>query len=385
MAQTLNALSAKKNVVIKKVEEPKDKKPKFNLILQASPQKPKITPITISPSKTKPQIQIQNIEKIVPASNQTAGAKQLVVPFMMRNDGQIVQQQLPNSPEKTPVKNSNQIAYVQMKIAPNADGQLTLTPAQPQQQLQQLQLSLSPQQLQQLNFQTQSHATSATSLQPQYTVTHVSNPLQEQSEAQTQTNKIESLEEADCDYVDDFDGEEYYMEDEEMEEIEEKAESKKSKSVKAKKIKIEMCSDGGENKEIDQEQLEAAKRQLQQLVNLNTKKSDESDKSMDINLTVCDVCKKVFKKKEFLMQHLKSHIGLRPFKVSFNAWIKLYIVDWTVYVFLQQCDEPTCNKSFSRKEHLLRHIVSHTGKKTFTCDVCKKLFSRKDNLNKHRR
>ncbi|XP_063701041.1 zinc finger E-box-binding homeobox 1-like [Culicoides brevitarsis] len=82
-----------------------------------------------------------------------------------------------------------------------------------------------------------------------------------------------------------------------------------------------------------------------------------------VTLTTCDVCKKVFKRKEHLMQHLKSHVGLRPFK----------------------CEEPGCNKSFSRKEHLLRHVVSHTGKKMFSCDLCHKFFSRKDNLNKHRR
>lgn len=81
------------------------------------------------------------------------------------------------------------------------------------------------------------------------------------------------------------------------------------------------------------------------------------------NLTTCEVCKKVFKRKEHLMQHLKSHVGLRPFK----------------------CDQVGCNKSFSRKEHLMRHIVSHTGKKMFSCDFCHKFFSRKDNLNKHRR
>lgn len=101
----------------------------------------------------------------------------------------------------------------------------------------------------------------------------------------------------------------------------------------------------------------------------------------------CDVCEKVFKRKEVcvtdillisnfdsihncisylsqhLAQHMKLHLGLRPFK----------------------CEEPNCNKAFSRKEHLMRHVVSHTGKKMFSCEFCHKLFSRKDNLNKHRR
>lgn len=82
-----------------------------------------------------------------------------------------------------------------------------------------------------------------------------------------------------------------------------------------------------------------------------------------VSFTACDVCSKTFKRKEHLMQHLKSHVGLRPFK----------------------CEEPGCSKSFSRKEHLMRHIVSHTGKKLFSCPVCRKYFSRKDNLNKHKK
>lgn len=376
VTQTLNAenllkLNAKKNVVIKKVEEPKDKKPKFNLILQASPQKSKIAPLTLSPSsKTTsspakpPQFQIQNIDKILQQAGGSQNAtKQLVVPIMVRNDGQIVSQTLA-SPEKPQVKNPNQIAYVQMKIAPNADGQFTLTPAQPQhQQIQQLSLSLSPQQMQQLNIQNQSQSTNIQ--QQQYTVTTVSEQIHDsiQNEAQTQTMKNDSQVDDD-DYIDSFQDEDYYMDDggESDEKTETNKKSKSSSKTKSKKSQNDFFD---EAPELEKEQLDMAKKQLEQLVNLNSKKSEAEnvEKPPDLNLTVCDVCKKVFKKKEFLMQHLKSHIGLRPFK----------------------CDEPTCNKSFSRKEHLLRHIVSHTGKKMFTCDVCKKLFSRKDNLNKHRR
>lgn len=100
-----------------------------------------------------------------------------------------------------------------------------------------------------------------------------------------------------------------------------------------------------------------------QIKDENSPNSQNSSNSTNTSFTICEVCKKIFKRKEHLMQHLKSHIGLRPFK----------------------CDENGCNKSFSRKEHLLRHIVSHTGKKMFSCDLCHKLFSRKDNLNKHKR
>lgn len=75
----------------------------------------------------------------------------------------------------------------------------------------------------------------------------------------------------------------------------------------------------------------------------------------------CDVCQKTFKRREHLVQHLKLHQGVRPFK----------------------CDQ--CEKAFNRKEHLLRHRTSHTGAKSFKCEHCQKMFSRKDNLNKHKR
>lgn len=44
-----------------------------------------------------------------------------------------------------------------------------------------------------------------------------------------------------------------------------------------------------------------------------------------------------------------------------------------------------CGKAFSRKEHLIRHKVSHTGKREYKCEICNKTFSRKDNLLKHKK
>ncbi|XP_031620758.1 transcription factor Sp3 isoform X2 [Contarinia nasturtii] len=95
----------------------------------------------------------------------------------------------------------------------------------------------------------------------------------------------------------------------------------------------------------------------------NTNTTSGSGTTAKTDVPTCDVCEKVFKRKEHLAQHVKLHLGLRPFK----------------------CEEPNCNKAFSRKEHLMRHCVSHTGKKQFDCDICHKLFSRKDNLNKHKK
>ncbi|ESZ97844.1 hypothetical protein SBOR_1720 [Sclerotinia borealis F-4128] len=45
-------------------------------------------------------------------------------------------------------------------------------------------------------------------------------------------------------------------------------------------------------------------------------------------------------------------------------------------------DFPPCNLSFTRSEHLARHIRKHTGERPFTCH-CKRTFSRLDNLRQH--
>ncbi|ODV90903.1 hypothetical protein CANCADRAFT_24611, partial [Tortispora caseinolytica NRRL Y-17796] len=43
-----------------------------------------------------------------------------------------------------------------------------------------------------------------------------------------------------------------------------------------------------------------------------------------------------------------------------------------------------CNMSFTRSEHLARHVRKHTGERPFKCSVCARMFSRMDNLRQHR-
>ncbi|KAI4454402.1 krab domain c2h2 zinc finger [Holotrichia oblita] len=84
-------------------------------------------------------------------------------------------------------------------------------------------------------------------------------------------------------------------------------------------------------------------------------------KNDPIKIFACDICPKVFKRREHLHQHVKLHTGFRPFG----------------------CEN--CKKTFMRKEHLMRHLTSHTGLKNFTCNICDKAFSRNDNLLKHKK
>ncbi|KAI2716338.1 transcriptional regulator family: C2H2 zinc finger and Fungal Specific TF [Penicillium roqueforti] len=46
---------------------------------------------------------------------------------------------------------------------------------------------------------------------------------------------------------------------------------------------------------------------------------------------------------------------------------------------------PYCQRSFSRAEHLQRHVRSHTNDKPFSCDICSKSFGRNDLMIRHKR
>lgn len=42
-----------------------------------------------------------------------------------------------------------------------------------------------------------------------------------------------------------------------------------------------------------------------------------------------------------------------------------------------------CGRSYSRPEHLVRHVQTHTLGRRFTCEICQKSFARKDLLRRH--
>ncbi|XP_046405109.1 zinc finger protein 436-like [Ischnura elegans] len=70
-------------------------------------------------------------------------------------------------------------------------------------------------------------------------------------------------------------------------------------------------------------------------------------------------CEKSFSQKSVLVRHIRTHTKETPYS----------------------CGE--CEKSFSRKSHLVQHIRTHTKEKPYTCGECEKSFSQKSVLVRH--
>lgn len=49
-----------------------------------------------------------------------------------------------------------------------------------------------------------------------------------------------------------------------------------------------------------------------------------------------------------------------------------------------KCEFNQCTLAFRRKEHLSRHMLTHTGVRAYECNFCHERFSRSDNLRKHK-
>lgn len=329
------------------VEEPKNKKPKFNFIIQTPPssqkqQQPKVQTKQILASSTPKatftspsKAQILNIEKIPPLTSQPSPTKQqqqLLVPIMVRSDGtrntitagsdqtaQIIQQALlsANQVSSEVKQQTNNQPFMLMKIQSTADGQFTLMPATqlapppPPQQPQQLQFSLSPQQLQQLGIQTISNQQQSISMQPTQIAQTTVAPAAK-LETQTQTIKetiVENVIEEDEIYDESYDENYYGADDNESlleETIQEEERTLDDKKLSTPKKKSMKCSkklkqvDSYEEPPINPEHSEIAKKQMTQITNYNAKRNpDEVDSKTDTNLTVCDVSKKLIKYNEY--------------------------------------------------------------------------------------
>lgn len=121
----------------------------------------------------------------------------------------------------------------------------------------------------------------------------------------------------------------------------------------------------------------------------STKRKDLLKKHLtthdDVRPHECTYCAKRFKRNTHLRSHMKTHSHLFDFQCSkcrlgFSDENECELHKRECRAEEHECD--ICKKIFRRKRDIINHMLKHTGKKP-CCSICKKRFSTEYNLKRH--
>ncbi|XP_037548942.1 zinc finger and SCAN domain-containing protein 12-like [Nematolebias whitei] len=103
----------------------------------------------------------------------------------------------------------------------------------------------------------------------------------------------------------------------------------------------------------------------------------------------CDLCDRRFTRKDNLNKHMIIHTGQKPFSCNLceksffdKGNLNKHII---IHTGLKPFSCYLCDKRFFEKSNLNKHMRIHTGQKPFSCDLCKQKFSQKGHLSTHMR
>lgn len=108
----------------------------------------------------------------------------------------------------------------------------------------------------------------------------------------------------------------------------------------------------------------------------------------------CQICQKVFKRKNYFESHIKRHNGKKDILCPYDGCDKAFTLKDYLNKHIKRvhknerpfaCPYDKCNKSFVQRNHLNDHIKTHTGQKPFACtyEGCNYASNIRSNLTRH--
>ncbi|XP_054644019.1 oocyte zinc finger protein XlCOF22-like [Dunckerocampus dactyliophorus] len=101
----------------------------------------------------------------------------------------------------------------------------------------------------------------------------------------------------------------------------------------------------------------------------------------------CSVCDKGFSCKSYLIRHMRTHTGEKLFSCSDCGKSFTRNSDLKTHMRIHTGEKPftcsDCGKGFTQKASMVVHMRTHTGEKPFTCPNCSKNFTQKIQMLSH--
>ncbi|XP_056634778.1 zinc finger protein 888-like [Diorhabda sublineata] len=94
---------------------------------------------------------------------------------------------------------------------------------------------------------------------------------------------------------------------------------------------------------------------LEQIIDIEVPKM----KKKRMELCLCNLCGKEFKRREYLRNHMAIHNNIKPYTCQI------------------------CGSGFTQRQALSRHKLVHTKERPYQCNICGKTFTRKEKLTDH--